>query len=387
MLLPRPYPDEIIGSTLVRGCRHLGIQQKRMAPLLGGSAGTTSQFLPSCVSVIAESVGLPMHEVLYGHTVFPYVTAFMLREKVAALERKFLERSVHVKGSFATLQSRASVPFFRLCVQCISENLRQYGESYWHRSHMLPGVHMCLEHSTQLWETDLRTTTSLRTILPHEAKRIRYNSAVSPRILAEVAKSSLDILNRDHAWPRIADLRKIALEKNYCISGDEIPRLKIVTDVLRFYGEPFLKELHCNYSAHQKSPWPALILRMSTRELAPIKFILMGIYLKSCTGYDAPFTRESMAYRMPGPKADHLHFERQAISVVQKRIKQLAKTEQRTTVAELLTHAGVWSKYRHNRTHFPELKALVQRFRLSEQSERQVGMRLQWRKKTKKPTG
>jgi hypothetical protein len=385
MLLPRPYPDEIIGSTLMRGCRHLGIQQKRMAPLLRGSAGATSQFLPSYASVIAKSVELPVQEVLYGHTVFPYVTAFMVKEAVTALERKFFGHSVHAKSSFAVLQSRASIPFFRLCVQCISEDLRQYGESYWHRSHMLPGVHICPTHGISLWETDLRTSASFKIALPHEAKRIRYKPTVTSKILAEMATSSVAILNRDHAWPKIPDLRKIALAKNYCTSGNEIPRLKIVTDLMRFYGEPFLKEVHCNYSAHQKSPWPALILRTSTRELAPIKFLLMGIYLTSCAGYDAPFTRESMAYRMPGPKADYLQIERQAISVVQKRLKQLAQTQQRTTVAELLIYAGVWSKYRHNRAHFPKLKALVQQFRGSDQSERQVGMRLKWRKKSMKP--
>jgi hypothetical protein len=388
MLLPRPYPDEIIGSTLMRGCRQLGIPQKRMAPLLRGSAGTTSQFLPSCTSVIAESIGLPMHEVLYGHTVFPYVTAFMLRETVAALERKFLRCSAHVKSSFAALQSRASVPFFRVCVQCISEDFHLYGESYWHRSHMLPGVHVCLKHKTQLWETDLRASTSFKTTLPHEAKRTRYKSTVPLGVLIEVAKSSVEILNHDHSWPKISNLRKMALKKNYCISVDEIPSLKIVTDVMRFYGGLFLKEVRCNYSAHQKSPWPTLILRESMQEFAPIKFLLMGIYLKSCAGYDSAFTRESMGYRMPGPQTDYPRIERRAISVVQKRLKQLAKARQRTTVAELLTYAGVWSKYRHNRAHFPELKALVQQFRTSEQSERQVGKRLRWRKKrSKKQTG
>jgi hypothetical protein len=388
MLLPRPYPDEIIGSTLMRGCRHLGIPQKRMAPLLRGSAGTTSHFLPSFTNVIAESVGLPMHEVLYGHTVFPYVTAFMLTETVAALERKFLEYSVHAKSSFSTLQSRASVQFFRVCVQCLSEDSRLYGESYWHRSHMLPGVHVCLKHGTQLWETDLRASTPFKIILPHEAKRSRYKSTVSLGILTEVAQSSAEILNGDHTWPRISDLRKMALKKNYCISVNEIPKLKIVIDVMRFYGEHFLREVRCDYSPHQKSPWPALILRESSEELAPIKFLLMGIYLNSCTGYGSAFTREALGYRMPGPKADHLDIERRIISVVQKRLKQLTKMQQRTTVTELLTYVGVWSKYRHNRAHFPELKALIQQFRTSEQSERQLGQRLRWRKKkSTKPTG
>jgi hypothetical protein len=91
-----------------------------------------------------------------------------------------------------------------------------------------------------------------------------------------------------------------------------------------------------------------------------------------------------MGYRMPGPQTDYPRIERRAISIVQQWLKKLAKTQQRTTVAELLTHAGVWSKYRHNRAHFPELKALIQQFRTSEQSERQVGKRLRWRKKRSK---
>jgi hypothetical protein len=155
----------------------------------------------------------------------------------------------------------------------------------------------------------------------------------------------------------------------------------IVADVLRFYGQPFLSEIRCQYVA-QRIAWPALILRASAPELAPMKYLLMGIYLRSCSDLDSPPTRDAMGYRRPGPSTDFQVLERQAISALHERLKALATSQQRTTVKALLRDLGVWESFRHNRTQFPALAELLLQFRASDLSERQLGKRARWRKKT-----
>ncbi|MRW83737.1 hypothetical protein GJ698_06470 [Pseudoduganella sp. FT26W] len=382
--LPRPYADEIIGSTLLRGARWLGIPPKRLAPLLrGGSTAPPSPILPSCVGHIAEAAGLSSREILYGHTVFPYVTAFMDKRKVMALERKLLGIDPMEESCFGALQTKAVVPFLRLCRQCVREDVERHGESYWHRSHLLPGVHLCLKHRASLLETNVPAKGFFKMILPQEAKSRKYRSSLRPATTMQIAQASLEILDPQHTWPRTADLRKLALEKNYIIGVYEIPALKLAADVMKFYGSPFLDEVRCSYEVHKKSPWPTLVLRASSVDLAPLKYLLMGVYLRSCRSLDSAPTREALGHQRPGPRterAEYQELERQAMRAVQAHLKALIKAQQRTTVQALLRAAGIWERFRHNRDEFPMLAELVLQFRASDQSERQLGKRSRWRK-------
>lgn len=382
VLLPRPYNDEIIGSTLLRGCRQLGIQPKRFAPLLrGGSTSLPSPILPSCVGLIAQAAGLSSREILYGHTVFPYVTAFMDREKVAALEQEFLNIAPSNRRAFGPLQSKAVVPFLRICRQCIAEELELYGESYWHRSHLLPGVHVCLKHETELWETNLPPRGFFKMTLPHEAESSKYRVPLIEEVLTPIAQASNEILAQDHRWPTTTGLRKLAIEKNLCTGVYEIPASRIAADVLDFFGEPFLTEVRCSYAAAKRSPWPALVLRESSGDLAPLKYLLMGVYLKACSPLPSALTRESVGYERPGPKTSYQETDHLVVLVVKEHLDALAKLQERTTVKALLSQAGIWEQYRHNRKEFPKLATLVSQFRASDQSERQIGRRASWRRK------
>jgi hypothetical protein len=58
-----------------------------------------------------------------------------------------------------------------------------------------------------------------------------------------------------------------------------------------------------------------------------------------------------------------------------------ASSSKRLTVQELLTELGVWQLFRHNRTQFPLLAERLARFRASNQSARQVGLRPYWRRR------
>jgi hypothetical protein len=228
-------------------------------------------------------------------------------------------------------------------------------------------------------ETNVQAKGLFKMTLPNEAEHFRYSHRLPQGYLTHIAQASVQLLELDHGWPRIEELRTLALARNYCIGKDEVAAVMIVADVLRFYGAPFLREVRCHYK-DQRFAWPSLILRASAPELAPMKYLLMGIFLRSCSRLECPPSREATGYQSPGPHTDFDQLQRQAISAVRKRVKALAKTEQRITVKTLLSDAGVWESYRHHRDQFPALTELLLKFRASDQSERQVGKRLRWRK-------
>src|SRR4030042_7010586 len=52
---------------------------------------------------------------------------------------------LHSKRGINT--SRVKVPqFLRYCPECVSEDFERWGETYWRRTHQLPGVLVCTDH-------------------------------------------------------------------------------------------------------------------------------------------------------------------------------------------------------------------------------------------------
>ena len=56
-------------------------------------------------------------------------------------------------------------------------------------------------------------------------------------------------------------------------------------------------------------------------------------------------------------------------------------TDRRFTVQEVMTEIGLWQSFRHNRNRYPLIVERLVRFRASNQSARQSGRRLRWRKR------
>jgi hypothetical protein len=136
----------------------------------------------------------------------------MEQSKAKVLEQKLIGNMPLENACFAALQRQAAVPFLRVCRQCIRDDLKRHGESYWHRSHQLPGVHICLKHNGELMETNVPAKGLFTMTLPNEAQHFRYSPLLSQPYLTQIAKASVEILDRDHAWPRTAELRTLALE-------------------------------------------------------------------------------------------------------------------------------------------------------------------------------
>ena len=89
--LPKPYPDEVIGSVVARGCIQTGLSLKRLLSDIAGSNRSYASFLMSSNVVAMEAwCGIDPEELLQEHTMFPYAVGFMPKATRAALESKAL---------------------------------------------------------------------------------------------------------------------------------------------------------------------------------------------------------------------------------------------------------------------------------------------------------
>lgn len=373
----RPYPDEICGSILIRACRHLGLGLKRLLPCAIGRQTRYSSFLlPTWLPQLASLTGVPAKTLLWEHTVFPYVVAFMAPEQVRRLESKALCPETGASLSSLTKSVTHGVLNRRLCPDCVDYDLLRYGETYWHRSHLLPGMHVCPVHGTALRETriPLRGADSS---LPQDMAGYRYKSSHT-QLLANIAEQSQDAMNRRRHrdnWP--ARYREAALKRGYRLRSGNAASQQLSKDVRQFVGAGLLKEMGCAIAARKAIPWPHHLMQASNSvEHAPPKHVLMGVFLSSRRAAVV------LRYRTAGAKPlDCDQLDQRCAQAVTRLLGYLRTTGKRITVRELLTRCGCWMHFRHHRAKYPLTKALLLEFRASDMSERQIGRRPCWRKR------
>lgn len=377
---PRPYPDEVVGSLILRACRHLGLAYKRIIQSIGSGPGAYGSFLlPSNLPRLGGLTGISPERLLWEHTMFPYIVAFMAPAEIARLQRKILGSG---KGGESLSSLAKSVthgtPHRRFCIECVKENFDSKGETYWYRSHLLPGSHLCIRHQSFLLETaiPLAGKGSRDTSMPHDIAGRMYMTHLSQKVLRTLTELSQTALSCG-ARPTM-NYRLEALQNGYRMPSGEVASRQLTDSLYRFYQDEFLLETGCWFGARQRNPWPALLTRSDVAgPYAPPKHLLLATFLK-CGATEA----KEREYGRPGPKSRNYETEdRKCVMAIRAVLNETARIGSRTTVRNLLAETGFWSHFRHHRHEYPLTAAFLKAFRYSDLSERQLGRRPYWRRR------
>lgn len=383
-LLPKPYPDEVIGSVLERACLQTGMSMKGLAKSLFGSSRSSFSFLMATdLLQLAPLMGIDSEELLLKHTMYPYTTAYMAPKEQSRLKSKILlRRSDECFGSITKSVSHG-VPFRRVCPVCMDENFKRFGEAYWQRGHLLPGVFLCHHHHVALCQSTvpLRDNVQLKSVItPLDTDTSEIDVSVSTETADELLRRSLVALNSEvqsrDDWAIF--YKSLAMEKGYAVTGGDIAARKMSQDLASFFGRPLLEDAGCYYPARQLNPWPALLVR----ECIPLSFATPKHLFFQAFFAVAQQSNGQFGYRKPGKMpTDFRWADAKAASAIAAELRQIEEAGERTTVKELLQKIGVWQSFRHNRNHYPLTNELLQKFRASEQSQRQLGLRPYWRQR------
>lgn len=383
-LLPQPYDDEIIGSVIERACFQLGVPVKRMVQSLFGATRSSISFLMgSKLSGLARYTGLDAEELLLKHTMYPYAVAFIPKSQHARLKRKMLSpRSDECIGSL-TRNISHGVMYRRTCPVCISDDLREYGESYWRRSHLLPAVLTCPKHEVPLTETSTRLRNAVQTrsnALVEDAVRVHHALRVETQVLHAVRDTAMAALRSEiqpqEDWRTV--YKEMAQRNGYGMKDGDIATKRFSADLMHYFGPQLLESAGCSIKLSARQPWPALMVRDSIpQNHAPAKHVFYQAFCAA--GGQAP---SDFGYQSPGVRAvDTLAADEVASTAIAKFLKSHAATSRRFTVREVLEAAGIFQAFRHAREKYPLVQAQITLFRRSNQSARQLGLRPYWRKR------
>ena len=157
---PTPYPDEVLYSVVARYHRSSGnpIFRQTMDELFGVKKTALSVAFPQRLNVLADRVPpLPFERLLLEHTMYPYYTAFTSPKNEEAVRTWAKEgKAGSIDGFLGQYGTACGGPtHLRFCPECYAEEIRQYGEGYWHREHQTPGVLYCRRHHQPLAETTI----------------------------------------------------------------------------------------------------------------------------------------------------------------------------------------------------------------------------------------
>lgn len=152
----KPYSDEILFSVLARYHNINGQIHTRpvLRDIYGVGHKKTSVDLPSSVgSIISHGIiDFTVEEIIEKCTHFPFYRPFLSESQVEDVYKLMSEdggNAVHlISGIMASVVKNSES--LRLCPACLTEDIQNYGEPYWHREHQLPGMITCSIHENEL---------------------------------------------------------------------------------------------------------------------------------------------------------------------------------------------------------------------------------------------
>lgn len=176
-LFPEILDDETAYSLVTRFHRRSGLPNaKRTLDVLFGNHNIqiTSDF-PSVIPCLSDNCHCSSNDFVNEHTVIPFYRPFMPASDYEELMNQVTEENS--QGIIRKLSYQANrihgADYFYSCPECVNEERERLGTRYWHCTHQIPGVSVCLKHNLYLHST-ARQRRAL-SLPPMKAKRHTAN--------------------------------------------------------------------------------------------------------------------------------------------------------------------------------------------------------------------
>lgn len=235
--LPKAFPDEVLLSRLIRFVTISGVSSTTFLEYSFGSRKTSIHpFLTSGLSCIAELCNEDANALLKEQTLAP-LFCFYLPVHADYLHKMMLTNNGAKAFRASQLASFGSGQSLGLksCPLCVQEDLSNYGVSYWHRNHQIPGVSACGHHGTVLSFLELtQRQRIIRQLLPQFETKIQYSPSVE-YMVAAFSTQLLSLLTTENPVHKITDVYHYYLnEKGYLTHSGRVRRKPLMHDFYKY---------------------------------------------------------------------------------------------------------------------------------------------------------
>lgn len=294
---PTPYPGEILYSTLARYCMRSGNIKEihNFEDLFGTRNCIAVMELSTQLDALIENMPVgtkyTAEYFIYKHTLFPFLAAFIPKERA----EKIIGTMRNGEGAVSYMRiglisnSINLNKYFRFCPECFKEDIERFGEPYWHRSHQVTGVFVCLKHKIPLYNsTELIRAGNRQRFISASCKNcivekeISYSNYLMKKMLWMAGDVEI-LLNNQFGFKKTEwfrnQFRVKLIEKGYARMNNYIHQKKLKQDFVDFYGHEYLALVQSPVSVNSGG-WLSDMVRNNDRTTYSIRYLLLARFLE-----------------------------------------------------------------------------------------------------------
>ncbi|MDC3424318.1 TnsD family transposase [Aquibacillus sp. 3ASR75-11] len=286
---PTLYEDELLYSWFARyHNRSCNISPKAtMRDLFGTPSMLAVPDMPTHLNKVYDRTkhfDMPdVNKWIEKHTFYLYYTTFAkqdVKKKVYdAMRDGKGQGSIHMlTGVMAS--KITEFHYFRYCPCCVSEDIKRYGETYWHLSHQLPSVFVCPKHERLLLSsyvpfrgTNKHTYTGASTSILLSHKETSEYTHKTMKHLVYLTNESMKMIHNRYrlTWEVIQKAYKYLLQQmGFANVNGKVDQHTLGEQFQHFYGDELLTLLQSPINRDSESCWLKSITRKHRKAFHPI---------------------------------------------------------------------------------------------------------------------
>lgn len=289
-----PYPDEILYSAVAR-YHHRAKNRKSITTtrdLFGKNNFRLMVDFPSNINNLLERLPLShlytADKIIDENTLYPFHSPFLPLERKAKIREymKSSNRGSHIYLLLGLLTNSITLKNLRYCPVCVEEDRKNYGETYWHRIHQIPGIICCSKHQTFLNEACChpREITDRNSYFVVAEQLVNYSSvylinsnnfddlvhlhlARDITWLSENCKVESDVLSLNSRFKHLLFNLSLATFEG------TISKAKVKQKFIETYSEKLLQQISCEFKT--KWTWIDRLFTEPETSQHPIRYLLI----------------------------------------------------------------------------------------------------------------
>lgn len=299
---PVAYPDELFYSRCARYAEWAGYRVGRapLRDLFGKSYQTVGigfpRHLDTFIAVLPPAYHEDHTQLINKGSLLPFYAPFLTSTRVEQL-RQFMRNEtspVRSSGVLGWPGNKSIRPLhLRLCLACAEQDQARYGESYWHRTHQMPGVLWCPLHELLLHRSTTFGVDRLTT-----ARQARTARMVPVEALQPQEHKPLVQFTKDAAWvlqnidlpsdPDAMQKRYASLlaDRNLASHSGQIREKAFLQAIGEFYPASLLSRFGCpTMLAQRRSPFIKLARPFRHAQHPAYHLLLMQFLRQEAAGF------------------------------------------------------------------------------------------------------
>lgn len=295
---PEPYPNELLYSLCARYSERVSYPNKKTTvEELFGSIGVSAIVdFPSninrFISVLPPEHRFSSDEIINDNTLFPFFEPFLptartklIRKEMKTTAGNYLMARVGVK-----VKQIQPLSYLRFCSDCVVEDRKRYGETYWHRLPQIAGINVCPDHQCFLSDTTIKFGRESSSYFIPADSNIKEDfpeylnlDSVDHRILLKMAKDAQWLLSENRSVIETETIRfryyNSLLRKGFAYYNGRIRNSKLIDAFNEFFSSELLK---CIGIIPEQNNWLLKILMSSKTEVSfhPVRHLLVMTFLE-----------------------------------------------------------------------------------------------------------